>query len=138
MDTMVPRRACAALAACVALGAAAAGSTALAHHSFAMFDYNNRITLNGTVVSFQWTNPHAFIELAVPDGDAVKHYTVECASPNVLTRIGWKFNTLKAGDKVTLLINPLKSGQPGGMLQEATFSDGKKLTDGNPPGGKFD
>ena len=136
MDTMVLRRACAALAACVALGAA--GSPALAHHSFAMFDYNNRITLNGTVVSFQWTNPHAFIELAVPDGDAVKHYTVECASPNVLTRIGWKFNTLKAGDKVTLLINPLKSGQPGGMLQEATFSDGKKLTDGNPPGGKFD
>ena len=138
MDTMVLRRACAALAACGALGAAAAGSPALAHHSFAMFDYNNRITLNGTVVSFQWTNPHAFIELAVADGDAVKHYTVECASPNVLTRIGWKFNTLKAGDKVTLLINPLKSGQPGGMLQEATFSDGKKLTDGNPPGGKFD
>ena len=137
MDTMVLRRACAAAAAVLALGVAAAGAPALAHHSFAMFDYNNRITLAGTVVSFQWTNPHAFIELAVPDGAAVKHYTVECASPNVLTRIGWKFNTIKAGDKVTLLINPLKSGQAGGMLQEATFADGKTLTDGNPPGGKF-
>ncbi len=135
---MILGRLCAAAVAGLALGAAGGGAPALAHHSFAMFDYNNRITLAGTVVSFQWTNPHAFIDLAVPDGAAVKHYTVECASPNVLTRIGWKFNTLKAGDKVTLLINPLKSGQPGGMLQQATFSDGKTLTDGNPPGGKFD
>ena len=137
MDTMDFRRACAAAAAGLALAALAAAPPALAHHSFAMFDYNNRITLTGTVVSFQWTNPHAFIELAVPDGAAVKHYTVECASPNVLTRIGWKFNSLKSGDKVTLLINPLKSGQAGGMLQEATFSDGTKLADGNPPAGKF-
>ena len=135
---MILGRLCAAAVAGLALGAAGGGAPALAHHSFAMFDYNNRITLAGTVVSFQWTNPHAFIDLAVPDGAAVKHYTVECASPNVLTRIGWKFNTLKAGDKVTLLINPLKSGQPGGMLQQATFNDGKTLTDGNPPGGKFD
>jgi len=57
---------------------------------------------------------------------------------DVLTRLGWKFNTLKPGDKVTLLINPLKSGQAGGMLHEATLSDGRKLSDGNPPGGSFD
>ena len=113
----------------------------LAHHSFAMFDYKNKITLTGTVRSFQWTNPHAYIELDVADAaasGAVKLYQVECASPNVLTRIGWKFNTIRTGDKVTLLINPLKSGQPGGMLQEATLPDGRKLSDGNPPGGSFD
>jgi hypothetical protein len=129
------------------IGAAAAavalamGPAALAHHSFAMFDYKNQITLSGTVVSFQWTNPHAFIDLAVADQasqGATRRYTVECASPNVLTRLGWKFNTLKPGDKVTLLINPLKSGQAGGMLHEATLSDGRKLSDGNPPGGSFD
>ena len=63
---MVLRRACAAAAAVLALGVAAAGAPALAHHSFAMFDYNNRITLTGTVVSFQWTNPHAMLHLRSP------------------------------------------------------------------------
>ena len=110
-----------------------------AHHSFAMFDYNNRITLTGTVTKFEWTNPHAYIELDVADaGGAVKHYSIECASPNVLTRIGWKFNELKSGDKVTLLVNPLKNGKLGGMLERATLPDGRQLGDGNPPGGKFD
>ena len=118
--------------------AVVAAAPALAHHSFAMFDYRNKITLTGTVRSFQWTNPHAYIELEVEDAGAAKTYQVECASPNVLTRIGWKFNTIKAGDKVTLLINPLKSGQPGGMLQEASLPDGRKLSDGNPPNGSFD
>ena len=135
---MILGRLCAAAVAGLALGAAGGGAPALAHHSFAMFDYNNRITLAGTVVSFQWTNPHAFIDLAVPDGAAVKHYTVECASPNVLTRIGWKFNTLKAGDKVTLLINPLKSGQPGGLPSVSVLPSLKVACCSIPPGGKFD
>ena len=128
-----------ALALALAGAVAVSGGQAVAHHSFAMFDYKNQVTLSGTVVSFQWTNPHAFIDLALADGGGgTKKYTVECASPNVLTRLGWKFNTLKPGDKVTLLINPLKSGQPGGMLHEATLPDGRKLSDGNPPGGTFD
>src|ERR1041385_2930769 len=88
----------------------------LAHHSFAMFDAVNRITLEGTVTKFEWTNPHAYIELDVADpSGGVKHYTIECASPNVLTRVGWKFNELKTGDRVTLLVNPLKNGKNGGM-----------------------
>jgi hypothetical protein len=112
---------------------------AIAHHSFAMFDYDHRITLTGTVTKFEWTNPHAYIELDVADASSgVKHYSIECASPNVLTRIGWKFNDLKTGDKVTLLVNPLKNGKLGGMLEKATFSDGRTLGDGNPPGGRFD
>jgi Family of unknown function (DUF6152) len=107
---------------------------AFAHHSFALFDHQNRITVTGTVVKFEWTNPHVFIQLEVPAGAANKHYTVECASPNVLTRVGWKFNDVKQGDKVTLLINPLRNGQPGGMLEKATLADGRELSDGNPPG----
>ncbi len=107
---------------------------AFAHHSFALFDHQNRITVTGTVLKFEWTNPHVFIQLEVPDGTANKHYTVECASPNVLTRVGWKFNDVKQGDKVTLLINPLRNGQPGGMLEKATLADGRELSDGNPPG----
>ena len=111
----------------------------LAHHSFTMFDMSKQITLVGTVTDFQWTNPHAYIELDVADaGGQVKHYSIECASPNVLTRVGWKFNDLKSGDKVTLLVNPLKNGKAGGMLERATLPDGRQLGDGNPPGGRFD
>ncbi len=109
-----------------------------AHHSFAMFDHVNRITLTGTVTQFQWTNPHVFIELDVPDGKgAIKHYSIECASPNVLMRAGWKYSDVKKGDKVTLLVNPLKNGDPGGMLETATLADGRVLSDSNPPGGVF-
>ncbi len=109
-----------------------------AHHSFAMFDHVNRVTLTGTVSEFQWTNPHVFIEIDVPDGKgAIRHYSIECASPNVLMRIGWKYSDVKQGDKVTLLVNPLKNGDPGGMLETATLADGRTMSDGNPPGGTF-
>ena len=131
------RRALPAVAAASAI-VLAAGGPALAHHSFAMFDHVNRVSLSGTVTQFQWTNPHVFIELDVPDGNgAIKHYSVECASPNVLIRVGWKFTDVKKGDKVTVLINPLKNGAAGGMLETATLADGRVMSDGNPPGGVF-
>lgn len=112
---------------------------ALAHHSFAMFDHVNRVTLAGTVSRFEWTNPHVYIELDVPDGKGgAKHYSIECASVNVLMRTGWKFTDVKKGDKVKLLVNPLKDGTAGGMLETATFADGRTLGDSNPPGGVFE
>jgi Family of unknown function (DUF6152) len=112
--------------------------TASAHHSFALFDHDNRITLTGVVSEFQWTNPHVYIELNAPDGKGGStHYSIECASVNVLTRAGWKFNDIKKGDKVTLLINPLRDGSAGGMLETATLADGRTLSDSNPPGGVF-
>ncbi len=121
-----------------ALAILAAGPAA-AHHSFAMFDHVNRVTISGTVTDFQWTNPHVFIEMEVPDPKGVaSHYTVECASPNVLTRAGWKFNLIKKGDKISALINPLKSGSPGGMLETVTLPDGRTFSDSNPPGGVFE
>jgi len=117
---------------------ALAATAAEAHHSFAMFDHVNRVTLAGTVTQFQWTNPHVFIELDVPDGNgSIKHYSIECASPNVLQRIGWKYTDVKQGDKITLLINPLRNGAAGGMLETATLADGRVMSDGNPPGGTF-
>jgi hypothetical protein len=125
---------CAAIA---AAGVLVAPRPALAHHSFALFDHVNRITVTGTVVKFDWTNPHVYIHLSVPDGTSTKAYTVECASPNVLTRVGWKYGDIKEGDRVTLLVNPLRSGKPGGMLEKATLADGRTLGDGNPPGGVF-
>ena len=125
------------LSACVV--ALAAAPAAWAHHSFAMFDHVHRITVSGTVTKFDWTNPHVYIDLAVPDAKGGEtRYTIECASPNVLTRVGWKFNTVKLGDKVSALINPLRNGEPGGMLETVTTPDGKTLSDSNPPGGVFE
>jgi hypothetical protein len=108
---------------------------ALAHHSFAMYDSEHQIKLKGTVSSFEWNNPHVYIELAASEGPgAGKAYTVECASPGILTRIGWKFNMIKPGDTVTVIIAPLKTGEPGGLLKQVTLADGRKFGNGGPAG----
>ncbi len=105
-----------------------------AHHSFAMFDTTSRLTLTGSVAAFEWTNPHVIIEIDVSDDNgAVKQWTIELGSPSILMRGGWKFSDLKHGDKVTLLVNPLKNGQPGGLLVQATLPDGRVLGNGGPP-----
>jgi hypothetical protein len=119
----------------VAAGALAAASPVLAHHSFTMFDMTKRITLVGVVTSFEWTNPHSYIEIDVADdGGAapggVKHWSIEMGSPSILQQSGWKFSSLKKGDKTTLIINPLKNGKAGGFLSNATLPDGRVLGNG--------
>lgn len=118
----------------VALGAAA---PALAHHSFAMFDHDHQVKLTGTVKYFQWTNPHVYILLAAsePDGRRAVDYTIECASPGILDRVGWKWNMIKVGDKITTIIAPLRSGQAGGLLKEVTLGNGRSYGNG-PAAGK--
>jgi hypothetical protein len=116
----------------VLIGLMAGANTLLAHHSFAMFDTTKSVSLTGTVSTFEWTNPHAYIELDVPDGAATKHWSIELGSPSILMQSGWKFKDLKHGDKITVRISPLKSGQPGGLLVQATLADGRTL--GNGPG----
>jgi hypothetical protein len=119
---------CAALVAAWIFGAA---GPVLAHHSFTMFDMTKRMTLMGTVSSFEWTNPHSYIEIDVPDDKGVvKHWSIEMGSPSILMQSGWKFSSLKTGDKVTLIINPMKSGQAGGFLSTATLPDGRVLGNG--------
>ena len=115
------------------LGLLAAAAPVMAHHSFTMFDMTKRITLTGTVTDFEWTNPHSYIEIDAPDEKGVmKHWSIEMGSPSILQQSGWKFSSLKKGDKTTLVINQLKSGQAGGFLGKATLPDGRVL--GNGPG----
>jgi hypothetical protein len=123
---------CSILAAVV--GALTLSGVLLGHHSFAMFDLTKPMTLSGTVTSFEWTNPHAYIEMDVPGtaGAAMKHWSVEMGSPSILQQSGWKFRDLKAGDKITLTLSPLRNGDPGGLLIQATLPDGRTL--GNGPG----
>ena len=105
-----------------------AGGIAVAHHSFAMFDMAKQVTLDGTIKTFKWSNPHAWIEINVPKagGDA-EMWSVELTSPNNLMRVGWKRTSLKPGDKVTMIIHPLRTGAPGGSLAQVTLVDGTVL-----------
>ena len=124
---------------CAALLAAAAGlmcaSSALAHHSFAMFDQTRQVTLKGTVKEFQWTNPHAWIEVEIQNAQGqTELWGVELNSPNNLIRQGWKRDVMKPGDKVTVLINPLKDGTKGGLFNAVWLADGKLLGDPKPVG----
>lgn len=99
-----------------------------AHHSFAIFDHTQSYTLKGTVLSFQWTNPHGYLELDVAEGPkGIGHYTIELTSINMLRRAGWKSSDVHAGDEVTAVVAPLLNGDPGGLLLELKVPDGRTL-----------
>jgi Family of unknown function (DUF6152) len=102
---------------------------AAAHHSFAMFDQTKKVSLKGTVTEFQWTNPHAFIHIEVPKNDPLAGaWDLELNSPNNLKRQGWNSKTLKPGDQVTIVANPLRdTTKKGGLFGTVTLSDGKVL-----------
>jgi hypothetical protein len=108
-----------------------------AHHSFAMFDQTKTVTLKGKVTEFQWTNPHAWIEMEVPNARGVaERWSIELNSPNNLTRQGWRRSTVKPGDAVTLTINPLRNGKKGGLFNTVTLPDGKMLGGERPSNGQ--
>ena len=112
-----------ALVGLAAAAAVSASAPAFAHHSFAMFDNQKNVTLEGTVKEFQWTNPHSWIQLMVkdPSGKDVE-WSIEGGSPNGLSRGGWKRTSLKPGDKATVVIHPLKDGTNGGSLATVTVN----------------
>jgi len=102
----------------------ALGQPSAAHHSFAMFDQTKMSELKGAAVAqFQWANPHVYV---VIKGDETV-YTLECGSPSNMAKAGWKFNSLKPGDKINVTYYPLRNGKPGGALKIATLPNGKKL-----------
>ncbi|MBO9669865.1 MAG: hypothetical protein J7485_05055 [Sphingobium sp.] len=113
-----------------ALAAALFAASGEAHHSFAMFDQTKSVTVKGQVVEFQWTNPHAFIELDAPNGQGGSdRWSVELNSPNNLTRQGWRRSSLTAGMTVSVTLNPLRNGKKGGLFNKVVFADGKVLSD---------
>jgi len=107
---------------------AALGSRVAAHHSFAPFDMSAEKTITGIVNRFEWTNPHSWIWLDVPnDKGGVDTWGIEGMSPNFLARRGWSKTSLKPGEKVTIVVRPMRNGQNGGMFVRATLADGKTL-----------
>ena len=115
---------------CALAGALLAAAPALAHHSFAMFDRDRQVSVAGTVADFQWTNPHAWIEMDAPNAKGgVDKWGFELNSPNNLSRQGFTSKIIKPGDKITVMFNPLHSGEKGGLFLNATLPDGKVIGD---------
>lgn len=106
---------------------------ATAHHSGAMFDGSKTVTLNGTITEFNWMNPHSSfkVEVTGADGKGVI-WAVEMNTPQNLVREGWKRTTIKAGDKVTAVVRPMRNGTPGGSFVSITLPDGTKLGGSGP------
>ena len=118
----------------IAVLAAGTASLAHAHHSFAAFDRSKKVVLVGVVKDFQWTNPHAWIQLVVQDNQGQKtEWGVECGSPNMMSRTGWKKALLVPGDQVVVTVNPLLDGRPNGSLVSITLADGTVLGPGDAP-----
>lgn len=107
------------------------GTAALAHHSFAMFDAERSIKLDGTVKEFLWTNPHTWILMTVKNAQGVEQqWAIEMGGPAGLAREGWGPKTLTPGMTVSALIHPLKDGSRGGQFMAITLPDGTQR--GNP------
>lgn len=110
---------------------------AFVHHSGAMFDRARKVKLTGTVVEFNWQNPHASFKLDVvgADGKTVT-WDVEMNGPSNLIPAGWRRSSLKPGDRVTVTVNPLRDGRPGGWYLSVILANGKTLGGaGEPTGG---
>jgi hypothetical protein len=100
---------------------------ALAHHSGAGVDRTRTVTITGVVKDFRWTNPHSWIDLEVADAKGVALWSIEMNPPPFLIRAGWKSSTLKAGDKVSVTLNPIRTGEPGGIFVSVVLPDGRVL-----------
>jgi hypothetical protein len=117
-----------ALTAILGTAVLAVSSSADAHHSAAMFDASKEVTLAGTVKEFQWMSPHCWIQLLVPDAarpdGAPVEWGIEMDNPLGLTRHGWKASTLKAGDRIVVIVHPLRDGTNGAQVVRVTRADG--------------
>ena len=102
-----------------------------AHHGAAAFENDpaKRLTLKGTVVEWFWANPHCFLQFDVKgdDGKAVRWVTETSNPPDMINR-GWSIRSFKAGDEVTVVVRPVKSGKPVGSVIKVTKADGTVLT----------
>jgi hypothetical protein len=99
-----------------------------AHHSAAGIDRTKTVTLVGTIKQFSWSNPHAWMEVDVPDDKGASvTWAIEMTSPAYLVRAGWKSTTVKPGDKVSVAVRPLRNGDPGGLFVSVTLPDGRVL-----------
>ena len=113
---------------CVVATALAAATPAFAHHSFAMFDRTKAVTIEGAVKEYEWTNPHVWIHIMAPDQQgATREWSFEMQSIQQDFAAGWRPDSVKPGDKISIEFHPLKDGSRGGQLMSATLANGEHL-----------
>ena len=100
----------------------------IAHHGAAALDTGKEITLKGTVTEWIWSNPHCFLQFdAKDDSGSVRNWAVETQNPTTMTQRGFSRTLFKAGDEVTVILEPVKNGQPIGRLLTVVLASGQKL-----------
>jgi hypothetical protein len=110
------------------LGVLVGARLAHAHHSTAMYDMANPVTVKGTVKRFEWTNPHAFIFLEVKDDKGTTtEWEIELMSLNHLRSYGWVRSTVKAGDVIAATGGAARSGAPSMIAGVVELPDGRKI-----------
>jgi hypothetical protein len=110
------------------IAAAMIVAPAFAHHSFAMFDSSKAINMTGIVKEYEWTNPHVWIHIMAADGqNSPREWSFEMQSVQQDSAAGWRPDSVKPGDKVTIEFHPLKDGSRGGQLMSATLANGQHL-----------
>jgi hypothetical protein len=124
---MMPNRSVARFAAAFGLLCASA-LPGLAHHSTVMFNKDEEVKLTGTVKQFTYANPHAFIQITVPQaGGSAIEWRIATEASVALSRAGIERKSLQPGEQVTVRAHPLKDGKPGGWLIDVTKADGTVL-----------
>ena len=105
-----------------------------AHHGAASFDTTKEYTLKGTVTDWIWANPHCFLKFdAKDDTGSVRNWAVEVSNPTDMTKRGWARTSFKAGDEVTVVLQPVKGGAPVGRVRRVVLANGETLGTGGPP-----
>jgi hypothetical protein len=106
----------------------AISGAALAHHGGAAYDRTKTVSVTGTVTNYQLANPHSTISFDVKgENGKIQHWSAEFGYLRDLLAKGWRLDTLKPGDQVTVTLYPLKNGSPVGDLQKITYADGRPL-----------
>ena len=117
----------------VACGVALLSSALVAHHATAVFDLGKRLTLTGTVTEWFWANPHCLLRFDVKnDNGEMMHWVAETQAPPNMTPFGWSKQSFAVGDQVTVILEPVKNGQPLGRILQVKLPDGKTLVAGAP------
>ena len=117
----------------VASGVALLSASLMAHHATAVFDLGKRLTLTGTVTEWFWANPHCLLRFDVKsDSGEMTHWVAETQAPPNMTPFGWSKQSFAVGDQVTVVLEPVKNGQPLGRILQVKLPDGKTLVAGAP------
>jgi len=110
------------------VGLLAVSVPVFAHHGYAAYDTDRKVTLKGTVTRWIWSNPHCMIQLDVTDDSGhVVRWITETENPTTMTRSGWTDKSIKVGEQVTVIVLPVKNGNPAGRILEVVLSDGQRL-----------